>query len=396
MRVRKFSGGAWSTDAVLGHTPAAFTSGCILTDVDGGISAYWLETNTNLQSVGFQAGGDLSYAHKPPGGSWSAPVVVKKATSYPIDGLCAVLNGSSEIQIICSESDGGAILSNAKVPGVYRVWAYGQKGFLGKTRPHYTSGYTQGIIAKMVVKPSAARASLMDSVIAAEVFSGAWQNYAAYYVFAAHSQQAALLNWKPPKVTSVTAMFVNGNLTPVGGMTFTVDQGFQGDGTTGYLDTGMSPGSIPSSLYTANSACAWVYGLSATSNNTNVLGSGASGAVNELIIGYGSGTVVARMNNTATNGSDSQTQVDQRGLLLGNRVASGTVRLYFNGVNLGSSGNVAQGLPSGNIWIGAIPAGNFSTQPMGAAGFGLGMDTVRSPAQFAALHPYMQTVAGAP
>jgi hypothetical protein len=62
---------------------------------------------------------------------------------------------------------------------------------------------------------------------------GAWGSFDGFYVMAAHHPQAALVNWAAPE---------GPGLTPVNSPAFHADSGYEGDGATSYLDTGLRQG----------------------------------------------------------------------------------------------------------------------------------------------------------
>lgn len=90
---------------------------------------------------------------------------------------------------------------------------------------------TVTLVAAMTVAPSGARQTLIDNLISSLKSTGLWTKLDFLHVIAAHDAQAGRLNWIAP---AGTACAVNGTLT------FTVDRGYVGDGTTGYLDTGLT------------------------------------------------------------------------------------------------------------------------------------------------------------
>src|SRR5262245_39221350 len=109
-------------------------------------------------------------------------------------------------------------------PGAY--WAWASQIYGGGATP--VQAETTALLAAMTVQPNAARQTLINDLIYALKQSGAWAKMDFLYVLAAHDNQAARLNWK----TAANLATVNGTCT------FTVDRGYNGDGSTGYLGTG--------------------------------------------------------------------------------------------------------------------------------------------------------------
>ena len=92
---------------------------------------------------------------------------------------------------------------------------------------------TEAVIAAMAVPPSAARAALMDNLVAALKACGAWGRFDGLFLTAAHEAQAAQVNWAAPD---------GPGLNPINSPVFHVDSGYEGDGATSYLETGQRQG----------------------------------------------------------------------------------------------------------------------------------------------------------
>ncbi|MAS05358.1 MAG: hypothetical protein CL534_11830 [Ahrensia sp.] len=87
--------------------------------------------------------------------------------------------------------------------------------------------YAAELYARMAVRPTRQRRSLIEVLIYALVEQDIWDRLDGFYVMAAHDIQAARLNW-------VGCMQ---DLTSVNGPVFEVDSGFEGDGVSSYLDS---------------------------------------------------------------------------------------------------------------------------------------------------------------
>ena len=90
---------------------------------------------------------------------------------------------------------------------------------------------TSALIARMSTPPSASRIAAIDLLITTLKAASIWSKLDVLQVYAAADQQAALLNWVS---TSFNASVVNAP-------TFTADRGFNGNGTTSYVNTGFKP-----------------------------------------------------------------------------------------------------------------------------------------------------------
>ena len=104
-----------------------------------------------------------------------------------------------------------------------------------------------GLAARMALRPSRARLERMNRLIRSLMSAGVWGKLDALYLLAAHSQQAAQLNW----------IGAAQDLTAVNAPLFSIDRGFTGNGTSAYLDTNTPGGSLE--LYTGNNASMGVY-----------------------------------------------------------------------------------------------------------------------------------------
>lgn len=88
----------------------------------------------------------------------------------------------------------------------------------------------EALFARMTVQPDATRKKLINDAVVASKAAGLWNKLDALWLMAAHDAQAAGLN----------LISSNYTLSPVNSPTFTVDRGYQGNGTTSYLNTGIN------------------------------------------------------------------------------------------------------------------------------------------------------------
>lgn len=88
------------------------------------------------------------------------------------------------------------------------------------------------LFAAMTVKPDGSRRKLIDQTVRSLKNSGVWYKLDCLYATAAHAEQAAGLNWIRP------GQFTLGIGTVP---TFTVDRGYQSNGTTSYANSLWNP-----------------------------------------------------------------------------------------------------------------------------------------------------------
>lgn len=141
---------------------------------------------------------------------------------------------------------------------------------------------TEAVIAAMAVPPSAARAALMDNLVAALKACGAWGRFDGLFLTAAHEAQAARVNWAAPE---------GPGLNPINSPVFHVDSGYQGDGATSYLETGQRQGQ---GLFLPEDHHAGLWATSSSGSGT------AWGNGRNRIIPFSSGSVLATRSNSGT------------------------------------------------------------------------------------------------
>lgn len=111
--------------------------------------------------------------------------------------------------------------------------------------------------------PSAGQQVKQNQLVVDLKAAGVWSLLDVFYVFATDgNNNFATLNWKAPS---------SFKLTITGGVTFTADQGFNSNGTTGYLATGWNPSTNGVNL-TLNSASIATYIYNHVTENKYDLG----------------------------------------------------------------------------------------------------------------------------
>ena len=236
------------------------------------------------------------------------------------------------------------------------------------------------LIAAMTIAPDAARRQLISDHIVALKAAGIWSQLDTYYMMAAHHEQASRLNWKNPDSFTLTAS---------GTITFTIDRGWQGDGSTGYLDTGWIPATHGVN-YTLNDASFGVY--SRTNTNAGIdMGANESPTVRLSQIAIRISGFQGGMANGPLTGGLLVLVADSLGMGAMRRAASNSQRALRNGVDIGGNATASVALGQIAFYIGArnTLAGTpeqFVTRQLASAFTAAAM----SEAQHAALYDAMQ------
>ncbi len=135
--------------------------------------------------------------------------------------------------------DTPAVVSVVSAPVTYRNPSWAGVGQVRVNTTPVSNEEVDAVVGLMLRQPSDAQIRRMDKFVSALKSGGVWSKLVGLYDFAlAETDQAALLNWK-----SSTYL-----LSKVGVINWTARVGFAGDGQTGLLNTGFSPGSATSGV----------------------------------------------------------------------------------------------------------------------------------------------------
>lgn len=244
------------------------------------------------------------------------------------------------------------------------------------------------LFAAMTTAPTSARKVLIDRTIRSLKAAGIWSKLDDVQVYAAHDEQAALLNWKNPGTF---------NGTNVSGTAFVADRGFTGDGVADYIDTNFNP-STAGGNYAQNSACFGVW------NRTTGVTAGSDagwfdGTDGTLVDTRGtSDTVNFRINQAAASNGTPGAATDGSGLGIANRSASNATQYYRNGVAITVAGNpnqVSTALNNATLNCGRVTAASFNINQFAACIIGGSLSAAEQAALYAAMLAYMQGVGAA-
>lgn len=146
----------------------------------------------------------------------------------------------------------------------------------------------QAIFAAFTTPPTTARKAIINTCVVALKTAGVWSILDCLYVMAAADSQAARVNWKSPGTFT---------LSPANSPTFTVDRGYQGDGSTSYIDTGFTPSTAGGS-FSLNSAHLGVWSRSDVNAGVCDMGAG-SGAATSSMFARSAGNFAGRSNDSS-------------------------------------------------------------------------------------------------
>lgn len=196
------------------------------------------------------------------------------------------------------------------------------------------------VISAMVPAPDQDRRDLITTAINTLVDAGVWDKLDSLQVYAAHSQQAGLIDWKRlGTVATITSSSA-----------FTVDVGFVGDGTN-YIDTKFVP-STDGTNYTLNNASFGLWLHTVSTGNPELLGERTPTTTLNSI--YSGGAVVRyNVNKWGYVGSYASDLV--AGFVLAQRTSSSSVELYNVSATTAIDVSATSGpvLSSNSFWIGA-------------------------------------------
>lgn len=225
------------------------------------------------------------------------------------------------------------------------------------------------------------------TMICGMVTDGTWTKMDALYIFATNTTTTANLNLKSTSY----------GLTQTGSVSFTADQGYTGDGSTGYLNTGFIP-STAGGNYTQNSASFGAY----------IRTSRTTGASYAAIATDVSNTGQARWNPNY-NSINANWQINDasfrdiananaQGFWGLSRTASTTANLYKNssGTAFDSITNASTGLSASSFTILAENRSggvvDFSADQLAAAFIGGGLSSAEWVNLQSRINAYMTTV----
>lgn len=232
---------------------------------------------------------------------------------------------------------------------------------------------------------SAGRQTIVDNLITSLKGSGHWANTDRLWLFGAENTQSALRDIKTTALASV-----------VNAPTFTANQGYAGNGTSSYVDSGAVLTAM--TAYTLNAASLFTYiRTSRTTGQAYAHGVvGANGQPAQLFINYTSNNNFNSINNgNATGGTD----INVQGGWVATRVGANDFRNFQKGVQTGPTETLSAAVAvptTRSVYVGARnnngTADNFSADQFSILGIGGGFNTTDAPLLDAAINSYMTSL----
>lgn len=232
------------------------------------------------------------------------------------------------------------------------------------------------LFARMDVQPDRARKGLINKLIKSLKSAEVWAKIDGLYILAAHDSQAARLNWKS----------VNFTLTAVNNPVFTVDRGYQGNGSSQYLSTGYNF-SGSGGVFTQNSGTLGVW-----TRTTDAVGGYSMGNGQNALAPWSSSGSTTRGAINAGSFNNFGAVPDAPGLYTLSRTASNLTTNYKDGVASGTATTASSALQNNICNILAYGNSSYTNRQLAASFLGAGLSAVENLSVYIALATYMTAV----
>jgi len=250
-----------------------------------------------------------------------------------------------------------------------------------------TIAWIANVFAQSGVVVSDAQAILVNTLIVGLKADSVWDKLDRLWLFAIEDADEALND-----------IVVGGIATTVNAPTFTVNQGYAGDGSTSYVNTNYAPGT-DGTYYTLNAAhfSVWDNTNRSAANNQITLGcrNTAEASESSLWDFFGPNQAVVRINGfTTIDGSGPNTSL---GYFIVNAVDSANFNYYYNGSlqNLITSGTTVSPISDRPFFVGGANFGslvNPTADQISAVSFGGLLNATDAANLYSRLRTYMTAV----
>jgi hypothetical protein len=231
---------------------------------------------------------------------------------------------------------------------------------------------------------SAGRQIVVNTLIAGLKTDGIWTKLDRLWLFAAENEESAL--------TDLVGLTL---ATAVDSPTFTADDGYNGNGSSSYVDTTYNP-ATQGTNYVQNSASAGIWVIAAPAQSATAVAMGLQVGTDyaaDLTLRYVDDNTYARI-NTAVDSLDEPTL--GAGLYMIDRSGSNNSDLYKDGVSVDSGVAASVAVVSGNFFIGARNTGgspgNYATDVISSGVFGGALSSTEHGNLYTHLQTYMTAV----
>lgn len=223
--------------------------------------------------------------------------------------------------------------------------------------------------------PSAGQQVKQNQLVVDLKAAGVWSLLDVFYVFATDgNNNFATLNWKAP---------LSYKITITGTVTFTADQGFNGNGTTGYLATGFNPSTNGVNLV-LNSSSIGAYIYNHVTENRYDAGVAPSFVGSSPLLylrgddGFSSYTYAVNQAPSATGGNGGNSV----GFWMAQRKDASNVYMFKNGAQVDTDADASTAVPNGQMYVLCLNNGGtpnfFSTKKLSMFFMGASLNGLES------------------
>jgi hypothetical protein len=253
-----------------------------------------------------------------------------------------------------------------------------------------SSSQGNAFLARLTGSPNNTHKTAYCTLIDGLVADGVWSKLDALYMFAADTSANALLNLGSGSTNATNAS-----------ATFTADTGFNGNGSSTYVNTTVDPSAT--TQFTQNSAhFSFWFNSNSPSNGGGRHGYLDGGATKGTYGGPGGpGDGYSFNVNSSFDSSGIGGVGNQKKHLIGNRSGASARQYYVNGAADGSDTTSSQTIPTGlTFWLGCRNFGGGTNQCSDGqfmmASIGGSLSGTDAGNLCARVHTYLQTIAGIP
>ena len=216
-----------------------------------------------------------------------------------------------------------------------------------------------------------------QAMICGMVTDGTWSLLDTLYIFATNTQTTALLNLVSTSYTGAT----NGTVS------FAPDQGYTGDGSTFYIDTGWQTATGPN--FTQNSASYGVYVLTSDTTFAITYMMGQDQDYYDILFQNKPSVVALISDFSSTDLAYVQTNI--QGSYLVSRTGSATTALYKNGSSVATGTGTSHALFAADVFLFAAngQSGGLFPDQIAAAFTGAGLNSTQAAAVQSRINGYM-------